>query len=654
MSKTSNALLLGVTLFGVGIFGVSATTTDTGTTAYAASASTDTINMDTVFPDTQFRKAVEDRLPHGTNFANVTQTQLDKITFVSTPSSGIGDNTIHSLEGLQLLHGLSSLYLPSQEDIGGKPANVSLIQQCLKNNPGLQDLELLKDNLSGNLDLSNAKGLQSVQLYDNNLSSVNFQGDSALLGIFVRNNPALAPDGLKNISADKVFIYGTNDQTPVGSDAMPNETTRTTIPAIDMIAGASVYTGVQSVKTTDSDAGSYQTLYALGNTTSDAVYNTTAQAQYNHAGEPFIYLKSISDPTPKQSYLSLFGGYIYTDKQGNLLQMPANISMKNVINRILYQDSSNKASALTDAQKSTIDVQTPSAWKNVLTYDKSTESLNFDSSKKDLIKQDLTTLGIDKNGNSSQNSLFYVTVTDPANANTKYKGWFSIQFNSGNIQKATTPSTPTTPSGSNNSSSTSNVGSSSASNSSSATSSSANGSASSSKTSGSTSTGTALPNYAAKKGTAVYALRPLYMYKNVNFKKSQRIAKYPERPRINRPMFVVKDYVHAANGLLRYRVEDVNHGSKSYGKVGYITSDQKYVGPVYYATMPKSKTITVIAKKGIDAYKTTGQRGKVKHYKRGTHLRVKKLVTHHLTSRYQLTNGQYVTGNKKFVIQGKY
>ncbi|WP_243673976.1 DUF5776 domain-containing protein [Lentilactobacillus kisonensis] len=38
----------------------------------------------------------------------------------------------------------------------------------------------------------------------------------------------------------------------------------------------------------------------------------------------------------------------------------------------------------------------------------------------------------------------------------------------------------------------------------------------------------------------------------------------------------------------------------------------------------------------------------------GTHLKVKKIVNYHLTSRYLLMNGSYITGNKKLIIQGNY
>lgn len=159
------------------------------------------------------------------------------------------------------------------------------------------------------------------------------------------------------------------------------------------------------------------------------------------------------------------------------------------------------------------------------------------------------------------------------------------------------------------------------------------------------------PNNVAVKGAAVYATKGIYLYQNSTFKNTQRLAKYPKAKRISRPMFVVTGYAHSANGTLRYKVRDVNHGSKTAGKVGYITANQKYVVPVYYKTMPKSRQITVINPKGVNAYKRVNLTGKIVNYKKGTPLVVKKIVKHRLTTRYQLSNGTYITGNKKLVIQ---
>ncbi len=163
-----------------------------------------------------------------------------------------------------------------------------------------------------------------------------------------------------------------------------------------------------------------------------------------------------------------------------------------------------------------------------------------------------------------------------------------------------------------------------------------------------------VPSYTVVKGAAVYAVKPVYMYRHANFKKSQRVAKYPKAKRVNRPMFIVTGYARSTNGALRYKVRDVNNGKKTAGKVGYITANRKYVVNVYYKTLPKSKKITVISNKGVHAYKRASLTGKVKTYKKGTRLTVKKMVKHNLTTRYQLSNGYYVTANKKLVIQGNH
>lgn len=158
-----------------------------------------------------------------------------------------------------------------------------------------------------------------------------------------------------------------------------------------------------------------------------------------------------------------------------------------------------------------------------------------------------------------------------------------------------------------------------------------------------------LPSYVTPKKAAVYAVKGIYMYKTPNFAKNQRIAKYPKAKRTNRPMFVVTNYARSNGGALRYKVRDV----KTH-KVGYITANSKYVVRVYYQTMPRNKKITVISKKGVNSYKHASLTSKVKHYKKGIRLAVKKLVKHGLSTRYQLTNGRYVTANKKLVIQGNY
>jgi alpha-N-acetylglucosamine transferase len=157
-----------------------------------------------------------------------------------------------------------------------------------------------------------------------------------------------------------------------------------------------------------------------------------------------------------------------------------------------------------------------------------------------------------------------------------------------------------------------------------------------------------VPKSAAKKGSTVYAVKKINLYKSANFKAANKLATYAKRTRINRPKFVVTGYARSTNGALRYQVRAAN------GKKGYITAKASYVQPLYYQSVPKSKTITVIAKKGINAYKNSTLTGKVKHYKKGTQLKVKRLVKHHLATRYELSNGHFISGNKLLVAQGRY
>ncbi|MGY5339595.1 DUF5776 domain-containing protein [Levilactobacillus spicheri] len=154
----------------------------------------------------------------------------------------------------------------------------------------------------------------------------------------------------------------------------------------------------------------------------------------------------------------------------------------------------------------------------------------------------------------------------------------------------------------------------------------------------------------ATTGSVVYAVKPIYLYRNATFKKRERLAKYVQQPRINRPMFVVKGYARSANGTLRYRVTDVNHRSQTAGKTGYITANQRYTLPVYYQA--KHAKITVINPGGVNAYRKADLKGAAVHYRQGTVLKVVGLQQHRLTTRFKLSNGRYVTANRKLVLAG--
>lgn len=160
------------------------------------------------------------------------------------------------------------------------------------------------------------------------------------------------------------------------------------------------------------------------------------------------------------------------------------------------------------------------------------------------------------------------------------------------------------------------------------------------------------PDYAAKKGMAVYSLRKIGIYNRKNFSTKAREAWYSRKPRVYRPMFVVTGYARSATGHLRYKVRDVNHLTKNRNKKGYITANWQYVRPVYYAK--KHQKVTVINPRGVNAYHKVNLTGKVKNYKQGTVLNVAKAVHYHLTTRYILPNGKYITANRKLVKMGQH
>ncbi|WP_288530118.1 DUF5776 domain-containing protein [uncultured Secundilactobacillus sp.] len=154
-----------------------------------------------------------------------------------------------------------------------------------------------------------------------------------------------------------------------------------------------------------------------------------------------------------------------------------------------------------------------------------------------------------------------------------------------------------------------------------------------------------------EKGTVVYSLKKIYLYKNSTFSKLERKTGYTQKPRAYRPMFVVMGYARSSNGRLRYQVRDVNYLTKNRHLRGYITTQWAYVRPVYYQTA--NKTVTVINPNGVYEYHNERLAGGRKHLKQGTVLHVKKIVNYHLPTRFVLSNGNYVTANRKLVQFGK-
>ncbi|WP_268913548.1 BspA family leucine-rich repeat surface protein [Lentilactobacillus sp. SPB1-3] len=141
-----------------------------------------------------------------------------------------------------------------------------------------------------------------------------------------------------------------------------------------------------------------------------------------------------------------------------------------------------------------------------------------------------------------------------------------------------------------------------------------------------------------------------YLYKTTDLSKDGSI-KYKMGTRQQRPMFVVSKIVDSKNGIL-YQVRDsnakfVNSNKQTNGKVGYIKATKNVV-PAYYSTK-RVRSFKVINQWGINAYKNVNLTKKIKHYKYNSKVKVVGQQKHNLTTRYKLSNGTYITANKKMV-----
>ncbi|MFD1124189.1 DUF5776 domain-containing protein [Lentilactobacillus raoultii] len=156
------------------------------------------------------------------------------------------------------------------------------------------------------------------------------------------------------------------------------------------------------------------------------------------------------------------------------------------------------------------------------------------------------------------------------------------------------------------------------------------------------------PTY--KKGTTVYAIRGLWLYKTPTFTRANRVTHYPKKSRMNRPAFKIMGNSQSATGKLRYKVRVVNHSNQATNKIGYITTKKGFLEPAFY--QHDYQTVTVLNSTGINAYLTKKLTHRVKHYRSGKVLRVKKIVRQGSTTRFELKNGQFITANRQLVLAG--
>lgn len=140
----------------------------------------------------------------------------------------------------------------------------------------------------------------------------------------------------------------------------------------------------------------------------------------------------------------------------------------------------------------------------------------------------------------------------------------------------------------------------------------------------------------------VYGKQKLYRYQHVDFKKNERIRKYATKPNAYAPVFTVVNTTQSKAGNPRYQLSD---GS-------YITAKTAYVGKLFLED-ETAKVLYVTNPKGIWTHTTTAFSDQLTHLKQGSTVAVTKLVKDGDTTRYQLADGTFVTGNQRYVTTDK-
>lgn len=139
----------------------------------------------------------------------------------------------------------------------------------------------------------------------------------------------------------------------------------------------------------------------------------------------------------------------------------------------------------------------------------------------------------------------------------------------------------------------------------------------------------------------VYAKRGLNRYRNADFKRSERVQGYAKKAKAYAPIFSVVKTVTSKAGNQRYELADGT----------YITANADYVGKLYWSGHYNKLFVT--NPKGTNVYSSTTFTNKVRHLKQGAAVAVTKVVKQGLTTRYELADGTYITGNKQWVSPTK-
>lgn len=147
----------------------------------------------------------------------------------------------------------------------------------------------------------------------------------------------------------------------------------------------------------------------------------------------------------------------------------------------------------------------------------------------------------------------------------------------------------------------------------------------------------------SKKAKHLYATGKLGFYKSTHFTKSTLHRWFKAAKQNLWPRFSLLNRVHTKDGY-RYKVKDLNRKSKTFNKVGYITTNKRLVTATEYTG--KVTRVKVIAPKGLNSFRDKGLSKKASHYNAKAKLSVKRIVKDGQHVRLQLSNGTYVTADK--------
>ncbi|GAW98210.1 leucine-rich repeat domain-containing protein [Secundilactobacillus mixtipabuli] len=146
-----------------------------------------------------------------------------------------------------------------------------------------------------------------------------------------------------------------------------------------------------------------------------------------------------------------------------------------------------------------------------------------------------------------------------------------------------------------------------------------------------------VPKPEERRPHTVYAKRGMRLHRNVSL--TSPIRSYKKQSRAKAASFRVRGIAYDRNGKKRYKVDG-----------GYITAGSSYVADSHFRSN-KVRQVRVLSNR-VNSYKDVklSSNKKVRSYKKGTKLRVKRVVNWGRATRFELTNGRYITGNKQLLI----